>query len=181
MTETTFITNGNLDTHCRQNAGPRTEDLFTSRADFTVEADGDVLIIRDLDRGGRSVTNDADHVIMDLAKRGLLRDGMRVIYRDSTGEWDEMLHRGGLFSTISPIPADARTDPDAALAWVFKRYGVLGVKTAAEKQAQIADFEGRLSDLDAEEAAGPPVDDEDEFSRFLARGTYNAVLNQLKA
>lgn len=197
-----FITNGNLATHCkvcgkpltdelsmragmgpicRQNAGPRTADLFTSRSDFTVEQDGDVLIIRDLDRGGRSVTNDGDGVIMDLAKRGLLKDGMRVIYRDSSGEWDEMLHRGGLFSTFRAIPADARTDGDAALTWIFKEYGPIGVKSAATKAAKIADFEARLADLDAEEAAGPPVDEEDEFSRHLARRSWEASISHLRS
>ncbi|WP_411901389.1 DUF6011 domain-containing protein [Methylorubrum thiocyanatum] len=151
---TIFTTNSNLDTHCkvcgrplsdelsmrvgmgptcRTNAGPRTPDLFTSRADYSVETDGDVLILVDLDRGGRSLTNDADNVILDLAARGFLRDGMRVIYRDSSGEWDELRHRGGLFSTISPIPMEARADREAALAWVFQQYGPLGVKSAAAK------------------------------------------------
>lgn len=201
MTETTFITNGNLATHCkvcgkpladelsmragmgpicRQNAGPRTADLFSSRSDFGVEQDGDVLIIRDLDRGGRSVTNDADGVIMDLAKRGLLCDGMRVIYRDSSGEWDEMLHRGGLFSTFRAIPADARTNVATALAWIFTEYGPIGVKSADAKAAKIADFEERLADLDAEEAAGPAAGEEDAFSRFFARQTYGAVLRNLR-
>jgi len=180
MTETTLITNGNLDTDCGQNTGPRTADLFTSRSDFTVEQDGDVLLIRDLDRGGRSVTNDADGVIMDLAARGLLHDGMRVIYQDSSGEWDEMLHRGGLFSTFRSIPVDARTNGATALAWIFKEYGPIGVKSADAKAAKIADFEGRLADLDAEEADGPPTSEEDAFSRFFARQTYGAVLNQLK-
>lgn len=51
---------------------------------------------------GRTLTNDAEAVIADLARARLL-DRRRVIYRDSDGFWDEMLVRGGRFVGFAPI------------------------------------------------------------------------------
>jgi hypothetical protein len=64
------------------------------RATYSTEIQGDLIML--LDRG-KSVTNDAEAVIADLADRGLLR-GRRVICRDTTGRWEEFLHNGTCFT-----------------------------------------------------------------------------------
>ncbi len=66
------------------------------RATYSTEIHGHLIMLVDLDCG-KSVTNDAEAVIADLATRGLLR-GRRVIYRDTTGRWDKLLHDGMRFT-----------------------------------------------------------------------------------
>lgn len=50
------------------------------------------ILIRDLDKGGMSVTNDAENVLRRI-RRGLARPlhGYLILYRDSLGNWDQML------------------------------------------------------------------------------------------
>lgn len=98
---------------CRANGAVPERDLFTTRSDYEVEIEGDVLLVTDLDLGGRSVTNDAPGVIGDLVRSGLLRPGMRVIYRDSRKVWDELVVRDGRFAGFAPIHL---RDRDAALS-----------------------------------------------------------------
>lgn len=139
MTKKTFETNTNPATHCaccgralkdvvsvklgvgpicRANgaaAGPE-RDLFTVRSDYEVEIEGDVILVTDLDRGGRSVTNDAPWVISDLARAGLRRPGMRVIYRDSRAVWDELVVRDLRFAGFAPVNVRDRAEALAAIA-----------------------------------------------------------------
>jgi hypothetical protein len=42
-----------------------------------------------------SVTNDVQAVIADLYEKKLLMNGVRLIYRDSLGRWDEIAHHDG--------------------------------------------------------------------------------------
>jgi hypothetical protein len=73
---------------------------------------GNVIAIIDYDQG-RSVTNDADNVIADLAADFDL-SRYRVIYRDTRGIWDELLvDRTGRFAGFSSIN---ERDLPAALA-----------------------------------------------------------------
>lgn len=78
------------------------------RAQFTViERDG-VILVEYLDQG-RSVTNDAEHVIADLARRGFDLT-QPVIYRDTTGRWDGICVRNGVcsgFYSLAPNLSDA--------------------------------------------------------------------------
>lgn len=46
-----------------------------------------------------SVTNDAERVCVELA---LHYGGRRIIYRDSTGAWDELVHDCGRFERFAP-------------------------------------------------------------------------------
>ena len=71
------------------------------RARFSIEVTDNLVVLEDLDQG-RTVTNDADPVIADLAQEGLLR-GRRVIYRDTMGRWDELLHDGTRFAGFRPF------------------------------------------------------------------------------
>ena len=74
---------------------------MTTRAEFLL-----------LERGGegRSLTNDAEAVIAQLAGRGVL-EGRRVLYQDTEGRWDEMRHEAGRFRGFAPL--GARTAEDA--------------------------------------------------------------------
>jgi hypothetical protein len=72
------------------------------RAIYSYTVNGNVIAIIDHDQG-KSVTNDADNVIADLAACfDLLL--YRVIYRDTRGIWDQMLvDRTGRFAGFSSI------------------------------------------------------------------------------
>ena len=60
---------------------------------------GAVIYIADLDRGGRSVTNDADAVVEELV---VAFSAKRIVYRDTTGRWDELRHENGCFVGFAP-------------------------------------------------------------------------------
>ena len=71
------------------------------RADFSYSTQGNVVAV--VDKGeGRSVTNDAEHVIACLATNFDLAK-CRVIYRDTGGIWDELCTRDGRFLTFRSI------------------------------------------------------------------------------
>ena len=61
--------------------------MSRSRWEF-VKREGDIVFIRDLDLGGRSVTNDADLVFEDCQN---VFGSCRVVYQDSEGEWAEIV------------------------------------------------------------------------------------------
>jgi hypothetical protein len=59
---------------------------------FVVESvERDAVTIRDLNLGGRSVTNDAAHVVEQLRAVELLPPGRKLYYIDSDGELDEIV------------------------------------------------------------------------------------------
>ena len=66
--------------------------------------------IHDLDRGARSVTNDADRVV---AKLHAEYPDYRIVYRDSMGRWDELRHEHGRFTAFAPA---GEFDPEVAHA-----------------------------------------------------------------
>ena len=61
-------------------------------------APGCVFII-DHDRG-KSVTNDAEAVVSAVYARF---PGRRIFYKDTMGQWDELVHRNGRFTGFAPI------------------------------------------------------------------------------
>jgi hypothetical protein len=80
-------------------------------SDFeVVQVTDEAVWIIDLDRGGASVTNDADRVVEDLAAKYGAR---RIIYRDSIGNWDELRHEAGRFLGFAP----ARDMEPAGFRW----------------------------------------------------------------
>ena len=82
------------------------------RAVYSRAVHGNVIAIIDHDEG-KSVTNDAENVIADLAADFDLSK-YRVIYRDTRGIWDQMLvGRTGHFVGFSSIN---ERDLPAALA-----------------------------------------------------------------
>lgn len=84
---------------CRSNGHARRQlSIFDNRSDYCTELAGHVICITDLNLGSRSVTNDAEGVIRDLVESGYDLARMPVIYRDSTGTWDEMVVNNGRFA-----------------------------------------------------------------------------------
>ncbi len=60
-----------------------------ARADYVYTLTDDILSIIDLDRGGKSVTNDIDNIIADVSEiEDIDPSEIKVIYRDSDGIWD---------------------------------------------------------------------------------------------
>ena len=57
------------------------------------------VLIEDLN-GPMSVTNDAEAVVQDILLRGYLRS--RILYRDSAGQWGELIHNGQKFTGFGP-------------------------------------------------------------------------------
>jgi hypothetical protein len=59
-----------------------------------------IVFIVDTDHGDRpSVTNDAERVVMVLNKQ---YPGHRILYRDTMGHWDELVHKDGNFLGFKP-------------------------------------------------------------------------------
>ena len=66
------------------------------QSDFAViEEKSGILFILDLDQGGMSVTNDAERVYEWCQYYHGHGVGIRVVYRDSQGEWCEMARNEG--------------------------------------------------------------------------------------
>lgn len=57
-------------------------------ANFSFSATNGVLIILDLNQGGRSVTNDIETVLATIKSRGVGEHWHLAIYRDAYGIWD---------------------------------------------------------------------------------------------
>ena len=63
-----------------------------------------VVWIEDRDAGGVTVTNSAEEVVREV---DALHPGRRIIYRDTMGIWDELVHRDGRFLDFAPAPGMA--------------------------------------------------------------------------
>lgn len=70
-----------------------------------------VFIIDKCIPGALSVTNDAENVVSDVLK---IFGELRIVYRDSQGSWDELLHDGVKFIGFAPygdpLPPSLRYD-----------------------------------------------------------------------
>jgi hypothetical protein len=86
----------------------------TERPSYTHSIHGRILAIEDLGVG-RSVTNDAQRVIQDLASQGLDLAHFRVIYRDTTGRWDELLVDKGVFAGFAHVGATSLAEAIARI------------------------------------------------------------------
>ena len=67
----------------------------------TVDYRNNILTIRDLDLGGRSVTNDAEAVVEYLA----LPIGWRLFYYDSMNDLSEIMIKDGKFAGFGAVGA----------------------------------------------------------------------------
>lgn len=82
------------------------------RASYSTEIRDEFVLVIDHDQG-KSVTNDAENVIADLYRAGLLATGRRVLYRDTDGRWDELRYDGVRFTGFGAIGG---TSPEVAIA-----------------------------------------------------------------
>lgn len=79
---------------CRKNPktkkrDPRTFDMFEeNHCDFDFELMGNLVIIRDLNKGNRSVTNDIEHVLNKIKNEVANIGNKAIIYKDSDGIFD---------------------------------------------------------------------------------------------
>lgn len=66
-----------------------------------VESNDEQLVIRDIGPHHlfRTITNDAEHVVMNLASQ---LDGRRLFYYDSDGQLGEICHEDGRFAGFAP-------------------------------------------------------------------------------
>ncbi len=68
--------------------------------DFEIVGHRDgVVYLVDLDRGGPSVTNCAERVVAQVAAD---YPDHRIVYRDTTGRWDELVHDGCSLRAFRP-------------------------------------------------------------------------------
>ena len=77
--------------------------MIRSLYEIEHEDDG-AIVIRDLN-GSVSVTNDAEHVVAQLADR---LNGRRLLYFDSDGNLDEIVVRNGTFAGFRVVQTTGR-------------------------------------------------------------------------
>jgi hypothetical protein len=66
-----------------------------------------VVFLEDLcnELGTMSITNDAEAVVEHVLK---MYPGHRIFYRDTDGNWDELVHNGKAFCSFAPAPNSFR-------------------------------------------------------------------------
>lgn len=74
------------------------------RANYTVvmvDKERQIVFINDVghDKGCPSVTNDAEAVVKSVIERN--SPDYRIVYRDSMGRWDELMHNGKQFTAFA--------------------------------------------------------------------------------
>lgn len=75
------------------------------KCSFTIaKVTSDAVFLIDNDEG-MSVTNDAENVVAYCLKE---HGTKRIIYRDTEGRWDELMHDGVSFTGFSPIDETTR-------------------------------------------------------------------------
>lgn len=62
------------------------------------------VVLRDENKGGTTITNDAEAVIAHLYDQGWLRHGVPCLYWDTDGQLDELVHRDERFVGFAPVP-----------------------------------------------------------------------------
>ena len=72
-------------------------------ADFSLHVMDDVLVLIDKDTGGRSLTNDIDNVVRTLIKDNPDYSAKKIIYRDSMGIFDQVIHSDGQFKRFKSL------------------------------------------------------------------------------
>lgn len=66
----------------------------------------EIVFLVDLDLGNKSVTNDAEFVVREVHRR---YGNKRIVYRDSSGDWSELLHHEGTFTRFSAYQGELPT------------------------------------------------------------------------
>lgn len=99
---------------CAGGGHPATKETENMRSRYTAEVEElagvKAIVIRDTGHNEtRSVTNDAERVIADLAERGFPLT-LPVIYQDSSGRWDGMTVSAGAFESFYALNKPNSTD-----------------------------------------------------------------------
>jgi hypothetical protein len=72
-----------------------------ARADYrVVKTLAQTVFLVDENRGGTSVTNDAEAVVAEVLEQ--YDPTCRIVYRDTMGNWDELAHDGESFIDFLP-------------------------------------------------------------------------------
>jgi hypothetical protein len=74
---------------------------------YAVSLEPGFICLVDLDQG-MTITNAAEWVIQQLARDGFDLVKNRVIYRDTMGNWDELVVRDGRFDGFAPLNAKSQ-------------------------------------------------------------------------
>jgi len=84
---------------CRARDGRQGEfEFMRAQVKLLKHKRGRYIFVRDIGHGsGRSVTNDAEHVIGQLYLEFGIDDDTRIFFEDSMGNVDEILHSGRKF------------------------------------------------------------------------------------
>ena len=80
---------------------------MTNQANYiVVEKTPERVVIRDVGPWDRylSVTNGAEGVVAELIGAGILTDGQTLLYYDTEGDLDELVHKDGKFVGFAPGP-----------------------------------------------------------------------------
>lgn len=79
---------------------------YTSGLSF--DGDGRIVIwVEDLGGPFMSVTNNAEGVVQDVVKK---YGDHPIVYKDSEGKWDQLQHKGGVFSRFRFIGVDNKDE-----------------------------------------------------------------------
>lgn len=73
---------------------------MNTRSDYSAEIVNGVLVIIDQNKGRRSVTNNAETVLMECKNKFGDEMPSIAIYRDSDGDWDGLRHESGVFQNF---------------------------------------------------------------------------------
>jgi hypothetical protein len=74
-------------------------DFMNAKIEVLKYKRGKYIFVRDIGHvSGRSVTNDAEHVVKQIYLDYAITDETRIFYEDSDGQIDELLHVGERFN-----------------------------------------------------------------------------------
>ncbi len=68
---------------------------------YLAGANSQFVVIHD-DGQGLSVTNNAENVVREIAQSSIKLEARRLFYRDTDGQYDELLHNNGRFGGFKP-------------------------------------------------------------------------------
>ncbi len=93
--------------------------------DFVVRQFGALVVIVDLDNGGKSVTNDVEAVLKTVSSMIDLTECV-IVYRDTDSQYDLIVrHRDGTFCTFYPLSKVRRVSDLFDVIEILKKNGEL--------------------------------------------------------
>jgi hypothetical protein len=80
-----------------------------------------IWVVDEQEDGAASVTNDAERVVAEVVR---IHGNNPIVYRDSDGRWDGLLHEDGEFTGFQPMGADSRNRAVALMRSLVKNGAV---------------------------------------------------------